>query len=73
MYKVYYAQRYRVKKFETTSSRLIKIRNKAAVREKYKHEKKINPSIKYDNIKDSNYSSFTRVNTLFKARKQVNV
>lgn len=74
MYKIYYKQRYHLKKFDHISSRLRKLKNKAAIRLKFskeivtKHDRKF-----YGGVKDSNKSSFIRVNTLFKARKQVNV
>jgi hypothetical protein len=73
MYKIYYAQRYRIRKYGNLGNRMNKLMNRIQIKERYKHEKKINPSIKYDVIKESNKSSFIRINTLFKARKQVNV
>lgn len=73
MYKVYYAQRYRVRKFDGLSQRYIKMRNKVEIREKYKSLNRTKPGLRFNVVKDSNKSSFQRINTLFKARKQVNV
>lgn len=74
MYKIYYKQRYHLKKFDHLSSRIRKLKNKAAIRQKYSDEIKTKRDRKfYGGVKDSNKSSFIRVNTLFKARKQVNV
>ena len=52
MYKIYYAQRYRVKKFDGLSQRYIRLRNRVEIREKYKCEKKIKPTIRYNVVKD---------------------
>jgi hypothetical protein len=73
MYKIYYAQRYRIRKYGGLGNRMNKLMNRIQIKERYKNENKINSSIKYDVIKESTKSSFTRINTLFKARKQVNV
>lgn len=74
MYRVYYKQRYHLKKFDHLSSRIRKLKNKAAIRQKYADERKTKPNRKFfGGVKDSNKSSFIRINTLFKARKQVNV
>ena len=73
MYKVYYAQKYRIRKYESLNIRINKLRHRVDVREKYRSEKKIKQKIRYNVVKDSNKSSFQRTNTLFKARKQVNV
>jgi len=72
MYKVYYNQRLRVRRYEG-NQRLMKIRNRAAIRERYESENKLKHKIRFNVVKDSNKSSFQRINTLFKARKQVNV
>lgn len=73
MYKVYYAQRYRVKKYGGLSNRMNKLMNKLAIKERYKLDNRIKTSFFYDVVRDSTKHSFTRVNTLFKACKQVNV
>jgi len=74
MYRIYYKQRYHLKKFDHLSSRIRKLKNKVALIKKYSEEKKIRQNRKFfGGVKDSNKSSFIRVNTLFKARKQVNV
>jgi len=75
MYKIYYKQKFHLKKFDHLSTRIRKLKNKAALRQKYADEKKrTNLNRKFfGGVKDSNKSSFIRVNTLFKARKQVNV
>jgi hypothetical protein len=74
MYKIFYKQRYHLKKFDPLSARIKKLQNKVALRKKFseivvtKRDRKF-----YGGVKDSNKSSFIRVNTLFKACKQVNV
>ena len=71
IYQVYYKQRFHVNKYEKYHDGLRAIRMKTL---KFKSKTPIQaPKMKYWNIRDSNKSSFTRVNTLFKALKQVNV
>jgi len=72
IYQIYYKQRVRINRLEG----LIASRKKEQMRLKIRNVKELkqqNKKIKYFSIRDSNKSSFTRVNTLFKARKQVNV
>merc|ERR1712032_883227 len=73
MYKTYYAQRHSIKKFDEMRDRYRHLRNRAEKRLVFKKQRKIDQSIKYDVVKESNNSAFRRINTLFKARKQVNV
>jgi pre-60S factor REI1 len=71
IYQTYYKQRFHVNKYEKHFDGLRAIRMKTL---KFKSKTPIlGPKMKYWNIRDSNKSSFTRVNTLFKALKQVNV
>lgn len=71
MYKVFYKQRYHLKKYDHLSIRLRKIKNKTSLRQKFSQERRTKP--KFNVLSGSNKSSFIRINTLFKARKQVNV
>jgi hypothetical protein len=72
IYQVYYRQRLHMNKFEG----LVDNRRKERIRVlKTRGNTKARnlPKPKYYSITDSNKSSFQRINTLFKARKQVNV
>jgi pre-60S factor REI1 len=71
IYQIYYKQRIHLNKFKAIADsvredRLRNIRNITGKRLK-------KPILKYYSITGSNKSSFIRINTLFKARKQVNV
>lgn len=72
MYRLIYKQRVRINQPENEHTRLIKLKNDL---ERRKLNRAINKrkSVKHWGLKGSNKSNFTRVNTLFKARKQVNV
>jgi pre-60S factor REI1 len=70
IYQIYYKQRFHQNRYD-------KLVDKLRVHRMNKIKKKpvriIGPTKKYYTVKDSNKSSFARINTLFKARKQVNV
>jgi len=73
IYQIYYKQRVHFNKFERVATAIRAERRKIKI--KNVKELKQNNVLKnrYFTVKDSNKSSFIRVNTLFKARKQVNV
>jgi len=72
IYQTYYKQRFHNNKYEglIDTQRVTRMRQLKA---KPQSRKRTGPSVKYYTIKESNKSSFIRINTLFKACKQVNV
>lgn len=72
IYQVYYKQRLHMNKFEGLVDNVRKDRIKILKTRGIAKGRKL-PKLSYYSITDSNKSSFQRVNTLFKARKQVNV
>jgi pre-60S factor REI1 len=72
IYQIYYKQRLHVNKFGNMVDNVRKERLKQVKTRGIARGKKL-PILKFYSITDSNKSSFQRINTLFKARKQVNV
>ena len=71
IYQIYYKQRFHQNKYQglVDSHRINRIRSLKVK----KQNRVMGPKVKYYTVRDSNKSSFERVNTLFRACKQVNV
>jgi hypothetical protein len=72
IYQVYYKQRFRINKYDKLVDK-VKLERRKKLKKISKALRSNQVKIKYFSVKDSNKSSFERVNTLFKACKQVNV
>ena len=73
LYNVYYKQRHQINKYAKHQDVARMNRMKVLKTRPEPRNKRNGPSLKYYTVRDSNKSSFIRVNTLFKACKQVNV
>ncbi len=72
IYQTYYKQRFHSNKYERLVDK-IRVARMKRIKTKPIKINRVGPKIKYYTVKDSNKSSFIRINSLFKACKQVNV